>query len=104
MQRIKLGKPYDDYINQQIESGLFASATEVLRDALRPKMGIGNTSVPKKTVLELVKEGEESVKAGRLIEHSPDLLKNIFEKAKENARNGKQIPDYIKPNSGKIHS
>jgi putative addiction module CopG family antidote len=97
MQRIKLGKPYDDYINQQIESGYFASATEVLRDALRPKMGIGNTGELKKTLLELVKEGEESIKAGRTVPYDENFWPNIRKKGEEKLKQGAKIPDYILP-------
>lgn len=97
MQRIKLGKPYDDYIAQQIESGYFASATEVLRDALRSKMKFEATIAPKKSLLELVKEGEESINAGRVTPYSPTLMNELFEQAKQNSILGKPIPDHIKP-------
>lgn len=97
MQRIKLGKPYDDYIAQQIESGYFASATEVLRDALRPKMGIGNTVTPKKTLLELVKEGEESIKAGRTVPYDEHFWENIRKKGEEKLKSGEPIPYHILP-------
>jgi putative addiction module CopG family antidote len=97
MQRIKLGKPYDDYIAQQIESGYFASATEVLRDALRPKMEIPNTLITKKTLLELVKEGEESIKAGRTVPYDEHFWPNIRKKGEEKLKQGTPIPDYILP-------
>jgi putative addiction module CopG family antidote len=94
MQRINLGKPYDEYIAKQIESGYFATATEVLRDALRPKMGIGN--LPKKTLFELVQEGEESIKAGRTVPYDENFWDRINEKVKYNLENNVPIPDYIK--------
>jgi putative addiction module CopG family antidote len=97
MQRIKLGKPYDDYIAQQIESGYFASATEVLRNALLSKMEINKIKTPKKTLMELIQEGEESIKAGRVTNYTPTLMSELFEQAKQNSILGKAIPDYIKP-------
>lgn len=97
MQRIKLGKPYDDYIAQQIESGYFASATEVLRDALRPKMNISKTITPKKTLLELVQEGEESIKAGRTVPYDENFWPNIRKKGEEKLKQGSPIPNYILP-------
>jgi putative addiction module CopG family antidote len=38
MQRVNLGKPYEDFIQKLVASGYYASASEVLRDALRTKM------------------------------------------------------------------
>jgi antitoxin ParD1/3/4 len=38
MQRVNLGKPYEEFIQKLVESGYYASASEVLRDALRLKM------------------------------------------------------------------
>lgn len=97
MQRIKLGKPYDDYIAQQIESGYFASATEVLRNALLSKMEIPKTIPLKKTLLELVKEGEESIKAGRTVPYDENFWPNIRKKGEEKLKQGTPIPDYILP-------
>lgn len=38
MQRIKLGKLYDDFIQRQIDAGYFGTATEVIPDSLRDNM------------------------------------------------------------------
>ncbi|MDA3939141.1 MAG: type II toxin-antitoxin system ParD family antitoxin [Spirochaetia bacterium] len=38
MPRINLGEPYEIYIQKQIKTGLFSSATEVIKDALRNRM------------------------------------------------------------------
>lgn len=97
MQRIKLGKPYDDYIAQQIEAGYFASATELLRDALRPKMNILQVNTPKKSLLELVKEGEESIKAGRTVPYDEHFWPNIRKKGEQKLNEGSQIPEHILP-------
>jgi putative addiction module CopG family antidote len=38
MQRVNLGKPYEEFIKKLLDSGYYASASEVLRDALRTKI------------------------------------------------------------------
>jgi len=35
MASISYGKPYDDYLRQQVETGDYASTAEVVREALR---------------------------------------------------------------------
>jgi antitoxin ParD1/3/4 len=62
-QRINLGKPYEDYINTLVESGYYASATEVIRDALRLKMN--NKDEHRKAVIyKMVEQAQESIKEG----------------------------------------
>ena len=68
-----------------------------MRDALRPKMKFEATIAPKKTLLELVQEGEESIKAGRVTKYSTTLMNKLYEQAKQNSIVGKEIPDHIKP-------
>jgi antitoxin ParD1/3/4 len=62
-QRINLGKPYEDYINTLVESGYYASATEVIRDALRLKMN--NKDEHRKAVIyKMVEQAQESISEG----------------------------------------
>lgn len=96
MQRINLGKPYDEYIAKQIELGYFATATEVLRDALRPKMGVGLPK-PQKTLLELVQEGEEDIKAGRTVPYDENFWENIKKKGSEKMKSGAKISSHLVP-------
>ncbi len=66
-QRINLGKPYEDYINTMVESGFYASATEVIRDALRLKMS--NTEERRKaTIYKMVEQARQSIRDGNAYE------------------------------------
>jgi antitoxin ParD1/3/4 len=96
-QRINLGKPYEDYINTLVESGYYASATEVIRDALRLKMN--NKDEHRKAVnYRMVEKAQQSIKDGNFEEDSPALRKKMFDEAKANAKQGKPIPSYITGN------
>lgn len=93
-QRINLGKPYEDYINTLVESGFYASATEVIRDALRLKMS--NTEERRKaTIYNMVEQARQSIAEGRFYEDSPSLRNGLIKEAKANAKKGKAIPKYI---------
>ncbi len=93
-QRINLGKPYEDYINTLVESGFYASATEVIRDALRLKMT--NTEEMKKAVIyAMVEKAKQSIEDGNYYEDSPSLRSELLKGAKANAQKGKSIPKYI---------
>ena len=92
MQRIKLGKPYEDYIARQIKSGYFSTATEILRDSLRSKMSQEEQDRIN-TIHQLIEEGRKSPRKP----FTKKLLKDIFNKAKEKAKNGAPIPDHVKP-------
>jgi antitoxin ParD1/3/4 len=96
MQRVNLGKPYEEFIQSQVASGYFASASEVLRDALRLKME-RNEQWKVTRLHELVQEGIDSIKAGRVRPFDKNLMKEAMEAAKKNAIEGKPIPDYVKP-------
>jgi putative addiction module CopG family antidote len=90
MQRINLGKPYEDYIREMVDSGYYASASEVIRDALRQKMQIHRAS-KEKSLLELVEEGLEDVKNGKVLDFDEQLLNEIFNEAKSNVKNNSLI-------------
>lgn len=75
MQRVNLGKPYEEYIKKLVKEGYYASASEVLRDALREKMKQPLIKEERKTLQELVHEGIEDVKAGRVRPYNKKLLK-----------------------------
>ncbi|MFM2393118.1 MAG: Bacterial antitoxin of ParD toxin-antitoxin type system [Bacteroidota bacterium] len=67
-QRINLGKPYEDYINALVESGYYASATEVIRDALRLKMNSNEDERRKAVIYKMVEQARESIKEGNSYE------------------------------------
>ena len=96
MQRVNLGKPYEEFIQKLVESGYYASASEVLRDALRLKME-HSEKWQKTRLLQLVQEGLDDVAAGRVIPFSEEMLQQAFERAKQNVIDEKPIPDHINP-------
>ncbi len=70
MRRIQLGKPYEHFLDKMVESGYYATATEVIRDALRDKMmEMENNRVAK--IHDLLSEGQADIDAGRV--HQADL-------------------------------
>ncbi len=93
-QRINLGKPYEDYINRMIESGYYASATEVIREALRVKMKDGEEERIA-TIHRMVNQARQSIAEGRYHVDSEELRKSWLSEAKENALKGKPIPQDI---------
>jgi antitoxin ParD1/3/4 len=96
MQRVNLGKPYEEFIQKLVESGYYASASEVLRDALRLKMEKSEQWKAAR-FQQLVKEGMDDIEAGRTRPFNEELMKEAFENAKKNALIGKPIPDHVKP-------
>jgi antitoxin ParD1/3/4 len=96
MQRVNLGKPYEEFIQLLVASGYYASASEVLRDALRHKME--DTEKWKAIRLQqLVQEGLDDIEAGRTVPFDENLMNLAFERARQNALEGKPIPDHIRP-------
>jgi putative addiction module CopG family antidote len=89
MQRVNLGKPYEEFIHKLVASGYYASASEVLRDALRLKM--------EQSQQQLVQEGLDDIAAGRVVEYNDDFWDNINRSVKENIKANKTIPDHVRP-------
>ncbi len=96
MQRIKLGKPYDDFIQSQIDAGYYGTATEVIRDSLRAKMTEAEDNRIA-FIKSLVDQGLESVKNQPLIEVNDESLQKILLKAKKMVKSGYKVPIYLKP-------
>jgi antitoxin ParD1/3/4 len=97
MQRINLGKPYDDYINHLIESGFYSTATEILRDALRDKMEKDSIINRKSNLIELLLEGEKDIELGNITKYSPDLLEKLHKQALVNKENKKLVKSEVRP-------
>jgi putative addiction module CopG family antidote len=94
MQRVNLGKPYEEYIHKMVDSGYYASASEVIRDALRSKMEI-NSIEKVKTLAELVQEGLNDVVEGKLTPYNENFWDKIDVQAKLSPKN--DFPEHIKP-------
>ena len=96
MRRIQLGKPYENFLDKMVESGYYATATEVIRDALRDKMAeLENNRIA--TIHALIAEGEADITAGRVVPYTKGLMDSIYEKAMNQAGNGVEIPIHLRP-------
>jgi antitoxin ParD1/3/4 len=96
MQRVNLGKPYEEFIHKLVASGYYASASEVLRDALRLKMEQSQQWQTNR-LQQLVQEGLDDIAAGRVVEYNDDFWDNINRSVKENIKANKTIPDHVRP-------
>ena len=95
MPRINLGEPYEIYIQNQIKTGLFSSATEVIKDALRNRME-RDRSFHKERVYELLAKGEADIQLGKTVPYTHSLLHEISEMGKNNSIEKKPVKDEIK--------
>ena len=71
-----LGKRLEDYVSEQVRSGSFNNASEVVRDALRLHE---EYHLKLEALRRDVDAGIQSIKAGRISRASPD---DIIEKAR----------------------
>ncbi len=70
---VSLTPELEAYINAKVESGLYASASEVVREALRLHQGQDPvTGLPVSQIQEMIQKGLEDLEAGRYIEGTPD--------------------------------
>ena len=93
---LKLGEPYDNYIEGEIQAGFFSNATEVVRDALRRRMESKEKQRIEK-IHALIAIGEDQIKNGDTVPFSPDFMDNAMKRAKENSKSGKPVSDELKP-------
>jgi antitoxin ParD1/3/4 len=93
---LNLGKPYENYIQQQVDSGLYGNATEVVRDALR-HMKEHEEEKRLDTLRALLAVGEEQLARGEGISYTHNFMDNAMKKAIENSNAGKPVRDEIKP-------
>jgi antitoxin ParD1/3/4 len=73
---VSLGKAWERYVAEQVDSGLFGNASEVVRDALRRQQ---EHILKLEALRRDVQAGVESVKAGRISRATPE---EIVRKAK----------------------
>ena len=95
---LKLGEPYEKFIHDEIKSGLYSNATELIRDALR-RMQQGRERRRIEHIHSLIAMGEEQIKEGKTVRYSPDLLGQITQEAIEEAKSGKPVKDEVRPQS-----
>jgi antitoxin ParD1/3/4 len=66
-----LGKTWEQYVAQQVESGMFNNASEVVRDALRRQQ---EQLLKLEALRRDIAQGVDSVKAGRITRVGPDEI------------------------------
>jgi len=77
---VSIGKTWEQYVAEQVESGQFGNASEVVRDALRRQQ---EYFMKLEVLRREVGKGVESIKAGRISRATAD---DIVRKASERKR------------------
>ena len=95
MPRINLGEPYEIYIQNQIKSGLFSSATEVIKDSLRYRME-KEQSFRIEKVHALLAKGEADIQLGKTVPYTHSLMHEITEIGRKNSTEKRPVKDEIK--------
>lgn len=90
MTRFNLGKPYEKFIQDQIDAGLYSNATEVVRDALR-RMSDERERKRVAHIHKLIAAAEEQVARGETKKFTRELMSDITQQALENSKAGKPI-------------
>lgn len=93
---LNLGAELDDFIQTQVDSGLYGNATEVVRDALR-SMKDRREQRRLETIRALLAVGEEQIARGETVPYTPGFMDNALKEAIRNSKKGKPIKDEVKP-------
>lgn len=92
--RVHLDPKFEAMIQEKVNSGEYADASDVVTDALRLM------EAHDRRVQELraeVAEGFAQVERGESVELTPERMDLIMERARENARSGKPVKDAVRP-------
>ncbi len=92
---LKLGEPYEKFIQGEVKAGLYSNATELIRDALR-NMQEDNERRRIEYIHALIAEGETQIKSGLGIPYNNDFMDNAMERAIKNHKAGKPIRNEVK--------
>jgi antitoxin ParD1/3/4 len=89
---VYLGEHYEEFIRKQVATGKYASAAEVMREALRDL----ETKKQHARVRELIEEARVDVANGNVVEMTPDFWEKIEQESDNDERLGIPIPDHVK--------
>lgn len=81
MRRIDLNKPYVDFLQSQVNAGLFRSITSAAEDAIRQQMLLNEKRRIESVLLE-IKIGENDVKAGNMENFDLEFISNLLKESK----------------------
>lgn len=82
MARLDINKPYQDFLQSQVNAGLFRSITAAAEDAIRKEMEAFEKRRIQSVLFEVAK-GEADVLAGKTYEYTSELLDKIAENGKK---------------------
>lgn len=91
--RLDLGEANEKFIRDEVESGNYASDSEVIRDALQQLQ----EKKQMEQLRELIAVGDRQIGNGEVTPYSPEMLKQITQQAIQNAKSGLPIKDEVKP-------
>jgi predicted transcriptional regulator len=93
MSRIDLNDPYTDYLQNQVEAGLYRSVTAAAEAAIYKQM-IEDEKLRSSSIGAAIAKGEADIQAGRTIPYTSSLMNDISEKGKQAALERKPVkPD-----------
>jgi len=84
----------EQYIQVKVSTGYYNNASEVVRDAIRRMRDEDEKLAVLRSAVDV---GDEQLECGEGATYTPELLKQITEKAFANARNGKKVNADVKP-------
>lgn len=93
MSRIDLNDPYKNYLQSQVNAGLYRSVTAAAEAAIHKQM-IADEKLRLSSIRAALEKGESDIESGRTVRYTPDLMSKISEQGKQDAINGKSVkPD-----------
>lgn len=90
---VSLTPELEAMVRAKVESGRYASSSEVIREALR----IMEREEKKRTLIDAVNEGYEQIERGEVIEFTSATMSEALNRARLNLAAGHQVNDLVKP-------
>ncbi len=90
---VSLSPELEAMVCEKVESGKFASASEVIGEALR----IMEREEKRRILIEAIQKGFEQLERGEGIEFTSTTMAESLERAKANLAAGHQVSDLVKP-------
>lgn len=84
MARLDINKPYQEFLQSQVNAGLFRSITAAAEDAIRNEM-IRHEERRVQSVMREINKGELDVSEGKTHVYNLEFLETIAERGKANA-------------------